>query len=311
MAKYLVTGGCGFIGSHVVPLLLKHGHEVLILDDLSTGKRSNIPSDVTVIVGDVGNAPTVIEAMAGVDGCVHLAAVASVERSREDWAGTHRANLTATINIFDAARRCRPGGAIPVVYASSAAVYGDNPDMPLKETAEARPLSAYGADKLGCELHARAAWVVHGIPTTGFRFFNVYGPRQDPKSPYSGVISIFMDMLTAGRKLHIHGDGKQVRDFVYVGDLVGYLVDAIEGQFTGARVFNVCTGNATSINRLAEITAAAVGRCSQIEHGPAREGDIRMSIGDPTSLITAFGRVCETSIEKGLRVTLDELYRKS
>jgi len=304
MARYLVTGGCGFIGSHLVDRLSARGHEVRVLDDLSTGKRNNIPASVPVIVGDAGDAATVEEAMRGVDGCVHLAAVASVDRSREDWAGTHRANLAATINVFDSARRARAGGPVPVVYASSAAVYGDNPNMPLKETAETRPLSAYGADKLGCELHGRVAWGVHGVPTAGFRFFNVYGPRQDPKSPYSGVISIFAGLIAAGRGVVVHGDGEQTRDFVFVGDLVGYLVDAVERPVEGARVFNVCTGRPTTVNRLAEATAAAVGRPLERSLGPARAGDIRVSIGDPTALIAAFGRSCDTRLEDGLRLTL-------
>jgi len=304
MARFLVTGGCGFIGSHLVDRLSTRGHEVRVLDDLSTGERENIPASIPVIVGDAGDARTVEEAMRGMDGCVHLAAVASVDRSREDWAGTHRANLTATINVFDAARRAREGGAIPVVYASSAAVYGDNPNMPLTETAETRPLSAYGADKLGCELHGRVAWGVHGVPTSGFRFFNVYGPRQDPKSPYSGVISIFAGLIGAGRGLVIHGDGEQMRDFVFVGDLVGYLVDAVERPAAGARVFNVCTGRPTTINQLAAATAAAVGRPLERSFGAARSGDIRVSIGDPRALVAAFGRACETRLEDGLRLTL-------
>lgn len=304
MARYLVTGGCGFIGSHLVDRLSERGHEVRVLDDLSTGRRENIPASVPVIVGDAGDATTVERAMDGVDGCVHLAAVASVDRSREDWAGTHRANLTATINVFDAARRARKDGPVPVVYASSAAVYGDNPNTPLKETAETRPLSAYGADKLGCELHGRVAWGVHRVPTTGFRFFNVYGPRQDPKSPYSGVISIFAGSIKAGRGLVVHGDGRQTRDFVFVGDLVGYLVDAVERPIADARVFNICTGRPTTINRLAEAIAATVGRPLERSFGPPRAGDIRVSIGDPAALVDAFGRARGTPLEDGLRLTL-------
>jgi nucleoside-diphosphate-sugar epimerase len=203
LALYLVTGGCGFIGSHLCEALVARGDRVRILDDLSTGKLENKPPAAELIRGDVADPVAVRTAMEGADGCFHLAAIASVERGNQDWLGTHRTNLTGAITILDAARRAGAGKPIPVVYASSAAVYGDNPEVPLAETATVRPLSAYGADKLGCELHARVASHVHGVPTVGMRFFNVFGPRQDPKSPYSGVISIFCDRLRAGQGIAI------------------------------------------------------------------------------------------------------------
>jgi UDP-glucose 4-epimerase len=174
---YLVTGGCGFIGSHLADSLVADGHGVRILDDLSTGKRENAPAGAEIIIGDVADAATVTAAGAGVDGIFHLAAIASVQKSNDDWAGTHRVNLTGKINVFDAAREAAGGNPVPVVYVSSAAVYGDNPDVPLSEEAETRPLTAYGADKLGCELHARVAHQVHKVPVAGIRFFNIYGPR--------------------------------------------------------------------------------------------------------------------------------------
>lgn len=177
MARYLVTGGCGFIGSHLVDALVAAGHDVRILDDLSTGKRANVPGIDDIVIGDVSDANVVANAMAGMDGCFHLAAIASVQRLNEEWGLTHRVNLTGAVNVFDAARNANPAGPVPVVYASSAAVYGDNPAVPLTEDAEKRPLTAYGADKLGCEQHARVAGNVHGVPTTGFRCFNIYGPR--------------------------------------------------------------------------------------------------------------------------------------
>lgn len=304
MARYLVTGGCGFIGSHLVERLLAAGHAVSVLDDLSTGTRANLPDGVPVQVGSVADAAAVEDAMRGADGCFHLAAVASVDRSREAWLETHHTNLSGTIAVFDAARRARAGGPVPVVYASSAAVYGDNPTMPLGEDAATRPLSAYGADKLGCELHARVADGVHGVPVTGFRFFNVYGPRQDPKSPYSGVISIFAGRIARGQGITVNGDGGQVRDFVYVGDLVRCLTAAMERPQAGAPVYNVCTGRATTVNRLAEVLADISGRPLHKTHGPARPGDIRVSIGDPARLVAAFGTACGTSLEDGLRDTL-------
>jgi len=304
MARYLVTGGCGFIGSHLIERLLAAGHAVHVLDDLSTGKRENLPDGVPVTVGDVADEALVRDLMSGMDGCFHLAAVASVQRSQEEWVATNRANLVGTIAVFDAARRARDGRPVPVVYASSAAVYGDNPNTPLTEDAATKPLSAYGADKLGCELHARVADGVHGVPTTGFRFFNVYGPRQDPKSPYSGVISIFAGRIAQGLPITIHGDGEQVRDFVYVKDLVRYLTAAMDAPRAGAPVFNVCTGKPTSVNRLAAVLAELSGRSPDVSHGPGRAGDIRVSIGDPARLVGAFGMACETDLADGLRDTL-------
>jgi UDP-glucose 4-epimerase len=314
MAFWLVTGGCGFIGSHLVDTLLARGDKVRVLDDLSTGRRSNLSNRVEVVVGDVADAKTVAQAMAGVDGCFHLAAVASVQRGNEDWLGTHRVNLTGTIAVFDAARTCNQRGPVPVVYASSAAVYGDNPNMPLDESAATAPLSAYGADKLGCELHGRVAWQVHGVPSTGFRFFNVYGPRQDPKSPYSGVIAIFADKVAENREITVNGDGGQVRDFVYVADVVRHLVAAMDddtkgSRAEGSRVFNVCTGRPTTVLELARIISDLGGVKPRVAHGPARAGDIRTSLGNPAKAAEAFGFTAETPVAEGLRETLSAITR--
>ena len=307
MGKYLVTGGCGFIGSHLAESLTRDGHDVRVLDDLSTGKRENLPASAELLIGDVADAACVRRAMDGVDGCFHLAAIASVERGNLDWLGTHAANLTGTIAVFDAARRQDAAG-IPVVYASSAAVYGDEPAMPLTELSPVRPLSAYGADKLGCELHARVAGVVHGVPTAGMRFFNVYGPRQDPKSPYSGVISIFCDRLGSHRPITIFGDGLQTRDFVYVADVVASLRAAMAG-FSGVKtsVYNVCTGRSTSVVDLARTIAGLCGIVPDIAFTPSRAGEIRVSLGSPARLKADLGIECRTEIAQGLRATLDSL----
>ncbi len=304
MARYLVTGGAGFIGSHLVDALLARGDEAVVLDDLSTGKRSNLPSKVSLVEADVADGAAVIKAMEGCDGCFHLAAIASVQRSNEDWLGTHRANLTGSIAVFDAARRAKDGKPIPVVYASSAATYGDAPDSPLTEMSPTRPLTAYGADKLGSELHARVAGNVHRTPTTGMRFFNVYGPRQDPKSPYSGVISIFADRVRAGQEIGIQGDGLQTRDFIFVADVVRHLLAAMATSTVEARVFNVCTGKSTSIVELAQALMTAAGRKVEIRHGPARAGDVRISLGDPSRAIKALGIKAETTLVDGLKSTL-------
>lgn len=305
MSLFLVTGGCGFIGSHLTDALVANGHGVRILDDLSTGRRANAPSAADVIEGSIADPDMLARAMAGVDGCFHLAAVASVQRSLEAWVETHRTNMLGTVAVFDAARDTGLGKPVPVVYASSAAVYGDNESLPLDEDDAPAPLSAYGVDKLGNEWQARIAWSVHGVPTTGLRFFNVYGPRQDPGSPYSGVISIFIERLANGSPIVIHGDGEQTRDFVYVGDVVRALIAAMETGMTGARVFNVCTGETVSVNQLARIIANLSGAALRADHQPARDGDVRHSQGLGERARRDLGIAAETPVEQGLRITLD------
>jgi UDP-glucose 4-epimerase len=242
-----------------------------------------------------------VEAAAdGVDGIVHLAAIASVQRSTEDWAGTHRTNLTGTIHVFDAARK---RGGVPVVYASSAAVYGSNPNLPLAEDSAAKPLSAYGADKLGCELHAHVAGLVHGVPSAGFRFFNVFGPRQDPSSPYSGVISIFAARVQKGQSCTIQGDGGQARDFVYVADVVAALRKGLTAAAISAPVFNVGTGAATNVLDLARLLQQLARSNADPVFAPPRAGDVRLSLSDCTRL-RALGWMPRTRLEAGLEATL-------
>jgi UDP-glucose 4-epimerase len=311
MALYLVTGGCGFIGSHLVDALVDAGHRVRILDDLSSGRRENAPARAELIVGDVADQRSVATAMAHADGCFHLAAVASVERCTKDWAGSHRVNLDGTIHVFDAAREARGGTAVPVVYASSAAVYGDNSDIPLAEDATKSPLSAYGADKLGCELHGRVAAHVYGVPNTGLRFFNVYGPRQDPNSPYSGVITIFANRLLAGEALTIQGDGKQVRDFIHVSDVVRALTAAMATLAAGPRAvadtFNVCTGTPTDINSLAALMGELGGRPPRLIYAAPRPGDTRFSVGNGERAAQALGVRPQTTLKDGLAATFKRL----
>jgi UDP-glucose 4-epimerase len=302
MALYLVTGGAGFIGSHLADALLARGDRVRVLDDLSTGKRENLDPRADLIVGDVADAACVAKAMENVDGCFHLAAIASVQLGNQDWLGTHRTNLTGAITVFDAARRAKSDGPVPVVYASSAAVYGDSIEMPLAETASTRPLSAYGADKLGCELHARVAGEVHGIRTVGCRFFNVYGPRQDPGSPYSGVISIFFNRIKSGEGITVFGDGGQTRDFIYVADVVQALIAAMLQEKTRTAVFNICTGRTTSLLELAAAVQRVFGREPGITFAEGRVGDIRESLGDPALAHTILGFEANIRLEDGLRM---------
>ena len=277
MTLWLVTGGAGFIGSHLCEALLALGDQVRVLDDMSTGKREDLPPEIQLIEGDVAEPATVRRAIDGVTGCFHLAAIASVERGATDWLGTHRTNLTGAITVFETIRQSPQ--KIPVVYASSAAVYGEVATLPITETSDRGPLSAYGADKYGCELHARVASHVHGIPTVGLRFFNVYGPRQDPRSPYSGVISIFCERIRQGAPISIFGDGNQTRDFIYVTDVVAALLAAMRLRPTDALVFNVCTGVATSVLELAGTIADLAGKPLDVRYLPPRAGEIRHSLG--------------------------------
>jgi len=301
MANYLVTGGCGFIGSHLCDRLLADGHRVRVLDNLSTGKRENLAAGIELVVGDITDAALVRDALRGQDGCFHLAAVASVQRSVEDWVGTHATNLSGTVAILDAARH---HGGLPVVYASSAAVYGANPDTPLGESAATQPLSAYGADKLGCELHARVATRLFAVPTTGFRIFNVFGPRQDPSSPYSGVISIFSQRLARGQPITVFGDGLQSRDFVFVNDVVAHFARAMETPAAEERVFNLCTGRSTTLLQLIATLGELLNIEPSVRHEPARPGDIRISLGRPDLARKALGIEARTALKDGLAATL-------
>jgi len=302
MAVYAITGGAGFIGSHLVDDLLADGHQVRVLDDLSTGRRSQLDSRSDLIVADVCDTAALARLLDGANAVFHLAAIASVVRSNEDPVGTNRVNLGGTVAVLEAARRA---GGIPVVYASSAAVYGNQPG-PADEALTPAPRSAYGADKLGSEMHAGVAFSVHGVPTFGVRFFNIYGPRQDPRSPYSGVISIFAEWVARRERLVIHGDGRQLRDFVYVDDAVGHLRAGLRllQDAPRAAVVNVCTGSGTSILELAQTIGQIAGKRPEIEFAPAREGDIRTSVGDPGRARALLGISAKTSLRDGLAATL-------
>ena len=303
VSLFLITGGAGFIGSHLADRLLADGHGVRVLDDLSTGKRGNLPPGAELVIADVADREALAHAMTGVAGCFHLAAVASIQRGNEDWPGTSRVNLGGTVAVLDAARSTgRHGAAIPVVYASSAAVYGDADGAAAVESMRPAPLTAYGADKLASELHAAVGWRVHGVPSVGFRFFNVYGRRQDPSSPYSGVISIFADRIAAGLPVTLHGDGMQTRDFIHVSDVVAHLAVGMESLASaqGAEVLNVCTGREVSVKSLAGLLSQLRGLEAVIRHGPARSGDISRSFGDPSRARQRLGVAARVTLEIGL-----------
>ncbi|MDP4032970.1 MAG: NAD-dependent epimerase/dehydratase family protein [Pseudorhodobacter sp.] len=302
MAHYLVTGGCGFIGSHLCDALVVRGDQVTVLDNLSTGRRENLPEGCRLLVGDATSPAAVAKAMeGGVEGAFHLAAVASVQRCNEDWRNSHLTNQTAAVTVFDTARRF---GKMPVVYASSAAIYGDTGQGAIAETARPAPQTAYGVDKLGAELHGAVAQRVHGVRTVGLRPFNVYGPRQDPRSPYSGVISIFADRMARGTGIEIHGDGHQYRDFVHVSDVVRFFLAAMALRSDDPEVLNVASGTKTSLLELVAVMGDIMGRRPEVSFGPTRAGDIRYSLGDPSRSAQRLGVLARMSLQDGLGAML-------
>ena len=279
--RFLVTGGAGFIGSHIVEHLLKDGYQARVLDNFTTGKRENLAfaaghRNLEIIEGDIRNADTVAAAMTGadgVDGVFHEAALVSVPKSVEDPGLSFDINARGTFNVFEAARKA---GVRRVVYASSAAVYGNNEQLPLSESYTPIPLSPYGLDKLYTEHLGALYQSLYEQQMVALRYFNVFGPRQDPKSPYSGVISIFVDRLRAGTVPTIHGDGGQTRDFVYVGDIVQANLRAMLAESNaGFQVFNVGCGRQTTLNQLFDQLKELTRSNITPVHGESRVGDIR------------------------------------
>ena len=271
-----------------------------MLDDLSTGVASRLPKGAALIQGDVADRAVCDRAMAGVEACVHLAAIASVQVCQEDWTRATQVNLLGTVNVLAAAAAA---GKVPVVYASSAAVYGDVPP-PVAEDTLCRPLGNYGVDKIAGEQHARAAGLATGLPTFGLRFFNVFGPGQEPSSPYSGVIARFADRLRAGRMPTIYGDGQQSRDFVYVDDVVAAILSALERTSATAPVVNVCTGRSVDLVTLAAEMSDLLGHAHAPNFEPARPGDIRHSRGDPALAEQLLGVRATTPLRQGLQALL-------
>jgi UDP-glucose 4-epimerase len=284
----LVTGGAGFIGSNLVDALVARGYAVRVLDNLSTGKRANLPGDsrVELIEGDVADAQIVRRAVEGCRAVVHLAAVASVQASVDDPVGTHQSNLVGTLNLCEAMREA---GIHRVVFASSAAVYGNNGEgQPIDEDTPKAPLTPYAADKLASEHYLDFYRRQHGLEPVVFRFFNIYGPRQDPSSPYSGVISIFTERAQQGLPIAVFGDGEQTRDFLYVGDLVEILLQALERPTVEAGAVNVGLNRATSLNQLLTAIGDVLGELPPVSYQQARGGDIRHSRANNTRLLQRF-----------------------
>jgi UDP-glucose 4-epimerase len=295
--RAVVTGGAGFIGSHVVDALVARGDEVHVLDDLSSGKRENVPDDATLHVGDIRHDADQVFDAARPDVCFHLAAQASVTRSVQDPGFDADVNVIGTVRILEAARR---HGARVVFSSTGGAIYGEC-ERPATEDAARRPLSPYGTSKLAGEEYLGAWNRLHGAGHVALRFGNVYGPRQDPHGE-AGVVAIFLRTVAAGGTPRIFGDGSQIRDYVFVGDVVRATL-AAAGRDGG--VFNVGTGIETSVSQLVDSMRAAVGREFPVEHGEERLGDLRRSVLDPGLAGRELGWRPETSLGGGLRATWD------
>jgi len=301
--KVLVTGGAGFIGSHTVEALLADGAAVTVLDNFSNGKRANLPAAqarLRVVEGDIREPAAVRQALDGATHVLHLAAQVSVQASIADPLESCRQNVLGFVTVLEAARAA---GVRRVVFASSAAVYGTPRELPLTEASPVAPISPYGLEKSIDEQYGALYATLYGLPTLGLRFFNVYGPRQDPHSPYSGVISKWHGALAAGAPVRIFGDGLQTRDFVYVGDVARANVRAIGAGATG--VCNVGSGAAvTLLDMLASLERAA-GRTAARRFEPAVDGDIRDSAAGTDRLRAWTGFVPATALESGLRNLLE------
>lgn len=300
-APILITGGAGFIGSHLTDVLLAKGYSVRILDDLSTGKPGNLPLDnprVELIEGDVADAALVARAMSGCRAVAHLAAVASVQASVDDPVRTHQSNFIGTLNVCEAMRQA---GVKRVLFASSAAVYGNNGEgESIDEDTPKAPLTPYASDKLASEYYFDFYRRQHGLEPAIFRFFNIFGPRQDPSSPYSGVISIFCERAQKGLPITVFGDGEQTRDFVYVEDLVNVLAQSLEAPQLEVGAVNVGLNQATTLKQLLEALGEVLGQLPSISHGPARSGDIRHSRANNQRLLQRFKFPEPTPMSVGL-----------
>ncbi len=309
MSLFLVTGGAGFIGSHLVTAILERGAEVRVLDNFATGKREHLElfnGRASVVEGDVRDNALVERLMEDVDYVLHLAAVVSVPQSMHNPALTNDVNVNGTLNILAAARKFNVKRA---VFSSSCAVYGDNPQLPLSEQSTTQPLSPYAASKLIGEVYCQTYYRAYGLPTVCLRYFNIYGPRQDPNGDYAAVIPKFVQRLKAGQAPLIYGNGQQTRDFVYVGDVVRANLLACEHPQASGRVFNIASGQGTSLLDLAAIVSSLAPRPIQPQFAPPREGDILHSRGDGACAHATLGFQPTMRLDEGLRQLYDSVNR--
>jgi UDP-N-acetylglucosamine/UDP-N-acetyl-alpha-D-glucosaminouronate 4-epimerase len=303
MATFLVTGGAGFIGSHLVEELVRRGERVRVVDNLSTGKRQNIAhlTSVEFVQGDLADLEVARRAVTGTDYVLHQAAIPSVPRSVEDPITSNRANIDASLNILVAAR---DAGVTRLVYAGSSSAYGDTPTLPKLETMPTAPLSPYALQKLVGEQYCQMFTRLYGLETVTIRYFNVFGPRQDPSSPYSGVISLFISALCEGRQPTIYGDGEHTRDFTYVANVVDGVLRACTAAGASGEIINVATGGRISLNTLFRTIRDLVTAKVEAIYAPPRPGDVRDSQADISKARRILGYEPTVSFEEGLARTV-------
>jgi nucleoside-diphosphate-sugar epimerase len=308
-AKYLVTGGAGFIGSHLAEELRRRGDHVRVVDNLSTGKRPNLDhiAGVEFIEGDLADLDVARRAVGGCEYVLHQAAIPSVPRSVKDPITSNRANIDATLNLLVAAR---DAGVTRVVFAGSSSAYGDTPTLPKREDMPTGPLSPYALQKLVGEQYMQMFTKLYGLETVTIRYFNVFGPRQDPSSPYSGVISLFISALVEGRQPTIYGDGSQTRDFTYVANVVDGVLRASQSPKANGQVINVATGGRVSLNQLFQTLRGLIGSDVEPVYAEPRAGDVRDSQADISRARELLGYEPRVPFEEGLRRTL-EWYKTS
>jgi nucleoside-diphosphate-sugar epimerase len=304
MAHYLVTGGAGFIGSHLVEELARRGERVRVVDSLITGKRHNLAHvrEVEFIEGDLADLEVARRAVRDIEYVLHQAAIPSVPRSVQDPITSNRANVDASLNVLVAAR---DAGVRRIVYAGSSSAYGDTPTLPKVETMPTAPLSPYALQKLVAEQYCQMFTKLYGVETVTIRYFNVFGPRQDPSSPYSGVISLFIRALVEGQRPTIYGDGEQTRDFTYVANVVDGVLRACQAPDAGGEVINVATGGRISLNRLFQTLKDLTRASIDPIYAEPRAGDVRDSQADIEKARRLLGYTPAIGLEQGLARTLE------
>ncbi|MBI5405872.1 SDR family oxidoreductase [Candidatus Kaiserbacteria bacterium] len=307
MKKVIVTGGAGFIGSHTVDSLVERGAAVGIVDDFSTGKKENIKQvrgKIELFEGSITDAGLLKKAFAGADAVIHLAALPSVPKSFEFPLETNAINATGTLSVFLAARNA---GVERVVYASSSSVYGDTPTLPKVETMPTNPLSPYAIQKLTAELYGRIFAFAYGLKTIGLRYFNIFGPRQDPHGAYAAVIPKFIHRIKKGERPVIFGDGEQTRDFTYIKNAVAANLCALDAERGFGKAYNIAAGDKISLNELVGKINEILGTTASPEYAPSRQGDIKNSFADINKARDSFGYKPMVTFEEGLKHTIDSI----
>jgi UDP-glucose 4-epimerase len=310
MAVYVVTGGGGFIGSHIVEELLRRGETARVIDDFSTGKRENVAAfkkDAEIIEADIAEARNLPELLAGADYVIHQAAIPSVPKSMIDPVKSHRANVNGTLNVLVA---CREAGVKRVVYASSSSLYGDSPTLPKHEEMMPNPLSPYGAQKLFGEMYCKVFTKAYGLETVSLRYFNVFGPRQDSTSQYSGVLALFIPSVLQNRRPTIYGDGLQSRDFTYVQNVVEANLLACKATGVAGQAFNIACGDRITLNSMLQQINSVTGKDISPIYAEPRPGDIKHSQADISQARKHLGYDPNVSFLAGLERTI-EWYREN